>query len=1147
MGEELGGIGLSAIQGSVDKIAAEAPKTSQAIQSVKDASIDGFHEIHSDMEELNGYAFDIDQSVGEGGWFFNTLKQVLGHYEKEETDNLEAKNLQEAMVESLGDIIDFNDVTKLEDKQDKKKKPKASASTKFDDLKELPFAFGTLGAVITNAINNKDKGEKKGISGFFKGLMEGVGGIASLGVALLAFAGAALIFNFVDWGKAVIGMLAFTVFTIGMVALAKNLSKEQKDLTKFAESSLIMSAALGAFAISLYIASFLMSGKPVYIGDIELPAFSIGGAIAALVSFGLFELGMVGLAKLMGGSEADFMKFAAGSMIMTAALVTFSIGLVIASNIFANGINLGGFAKYINGGADNTVLKVDPIGAIAAIGTFIAFEAGLGLVARIMGSSTGDFIKFAAGSIIMSGALVAFAISLVVVSHLFTNGVNIDSLNIHLDPVDPKMALLGVGTFTAFMIAMAVLGAASQSTLQYMAILGAVSMLMSVSLILFAGAMAVVASVVSGDSLEVAGIKFQPPQGVVKNAFIGLAAMAGFMVAFAGLGALFLVPFAGAALAAGIAIASGILISIAAATVLMSKAMMLAGLAITGGTAEIAGEKYNLAPYNEANVDKFFSAMEHFIDRFKDMGDGLSKKSVKAIKMVNDAVMPIIKSMDKMLDVVIKAGQNYDDIMKIVGSDSNALDHLMDPVLYVILGHNLDGEGGLMHVANHMTKYGAKVLKLVGEALVPITDAMLNMIDVVVKAANNKQSISELMSSEGGMQMIEHLLDPVIWMILGTKLDGTGGLMWVAENMSKRSAKVLKMVAEAMVPLIDAMDKMLDVVVKAATLNSEDRTVEELVSEAMYNIDLIMIGGNGIKGFLPMFVAVAGKLGDTSKDAVEAISAMPPMVQALGDLVGVVAKAGELDPKKITTGIFGLNAMTNFLENFIDTIGRIIPGGIGGFFKKLGGGDPIEKLKEAHKYLQPGGEFYVLFQDLANIAKNFDGKGFENLAKVSVVSSFTTGMLESSVNFKDIMSNISKGLKEFTNPAPIDAITNSLQRLTTVQDIGNKFDPLYELANKQVALHSVASDLEKIANSYQKLGAADKLGRLNTDFSGNIQGPTVAEQRGTNDGEQKVQPVKKGEELTVIANILNEWHTKGVRVYGIDTGDKKKAVKTINI
>ena len=1133
---------------SLDQTAAAAQETNSNLAKSQQ-TLEGFTPAVKDTALIEAHTKSIANAVGEGtGWFHKTLTQILGYYESEEEDNVEAKSLQESMAESLSSILDFNGEISTENKLDKKektKKPKMNGQ--FNDLKELPFIYGTLGAVIANAINDKNKGEKKGISGFFKGLMEGIGGIAALGVALFAFAGATLLFNFVDWGSAVIGMLAFTVFTIGMVALAKTLSSEQKDLTKFAESSLIMSAALGAFAVSLYIASTLMSMKPINIGSISLPAFDVGGAILALVTFGIFEMGMASLAKKINKENGDFANFALVSLLMTAALVTFSVGLVIASNIFANGINLGGFAKYINGGADNTVLKIDPIGAIAAVGTFLLFETGLAGVARIMGKEVGNFTKFALGSIVMSGALVAFAISLVVVSHLFTNGVNIDSLNIHLDPVNPKMAILGVGTFTAFMIAMAVLANASSSVLGPMAILGAVSILMSTSLILFAGAMAVVASVVSGDSLEVAGIKFQPPQGVVKNAFIGLASMAGFMVAFAGLGALFLVPFAGAAMAAGIAIASGILISIAAATVLMSKAMMLAGLAITGGTAEIAGEKYNLAPYNEANVDKFFNAMEHFIDRFKDMGDGLSKKSVKAIKMVNDAVMPIIKSMDKMLDVVIKAGKNYDDIMKIVGGDSNALDHLMDPVLYVILGHNLDGEGGLMHVANHMTKYGAKVLKLVGEALVPITDAMLNMIDVVVKAANNKQSISELMSSEGGMQMIEHLLDPVIWMILGTKLDGTGGLMWVAENMSKRSVKVLKMVAEAMVPLIDAMDKMLDVVVKAATLNSENRTVEELVSEAMYNIDLIMIGGNGIKGFLPMFVAVAGKLGDTSKDAVEAISAMPPMVQALGDLVGVVAKAGELDPQKISTGIFGLNAMTNFLENFIDTIGRIIPGGVGGFFKKLGGGDPIEKLKDAHKYLQPGGEFYVLFQDLANIAKNFDGKGFENLGKVSVVSSFTTGMLESSVNFKDIMSNISKGLKEFTNPAPIDAITKSLQKLTEVQDIGNKFDPLYELANKQVALHSVASDLEKIANSYQKLGAADKLGRLNTDFSGNIQGPTVAEQRGSSEGEQKVQPVKKGEELAVIANILNEWNAKGVKVYGIDTGDKKKAVKTINI
>ena len=68
-----------------------------------------------------------------------------------------------------------------------------------------------------------------------------------------------------------------------------------------------------------------------------------------------------------------------------------------------------------------------------------------------------------------------------------------------------------------------------------------------------------------------------------------------------------------------------------------------------------------------------------------------------------------------------------------------------------------------------------------------------------------------------------------------------------------------------------------------------------------------------------------------------------------------------------------------------------------------------------------------------------------------------------------------------------------------------------------------------------------------TDFNGNIQGTSVAEQKGSSDGEKRVQPVQKGEELNVIANILNEWNVKGVKVFGIETNDKQKAVKTINI
>ena len=1131
---EIAGIGKASEQ------TAAAAKEGAAIQAKSQQTLEGFTPVVNSTIIIEKNSTSIANDVGEQGWFYNTLNQILGHYDTEEEDNNEAKSLQEAMVESLSDIIDFNDVTSTEnkiDKKDEKKKPKMNGQ--FNDLKDLPFVYGTLGAVIANAINEKNKGEKKGISGFFKGLMEGVGGIAALGVALLAFAGAALLFNFVDWGKAVIGMLAFTVFTIGMVALAKTLSKEQKDLVKFAESSLIMSAALGAFAVALYISSVLMSMKPIKIGSIELPAFDIGGALLALVTFGLFEAGMVVLAKKVGGDNGDFSKFALGSLLMTAALVTFSVGLVIASNIFANGINLGGFAKYINGGADSTVLKIDPIGAMAALGTFLAFELGMALVARVMGNSTGDFVKFAAGSIIMSGALVAFSVALVIVSNILTKGISMDVFGqqVDLPKVDILAAIAGVGTFVVFMVAMAVLANASSSVLGSMAILGAVSILMSVSLIAFSVAMIMAGTAVFGGEAVVFGQKIVVPTATGPKSLAAIPIMVGFLAAFAVMGI--------AAIYAGgpAALASGVLITISLATILMAKAMMLAGLAITGGEAEIEGKKYKLAPYNEPAVNMMFDVMENFIKKFADIAGEIKIKGAIAVAILGVALFPIIGAMKDMVDVVIKAGENHEAMMKIVSGDDNLLDHLMDPVLYVILGKNLDGKGGLAKVADDMGLWGAIVLKQVTASLIPIVDAMAKMIDVVIKAGDNYENIQKIVN--GDMNVLDHLLDPVLYVIRGR--DGKGGLAYVADQMGFWGAKTLKVVAEAMIPIIEAMDKMIDVVAKAATLGTPEMPIETLVSVSMYNLGLIMEGGPGIRGFIPMFVSTAESLKKTSKNAVEAISAMPPMVQALGDLVGVVAKAGELDPQKITTGIFGLNAMTNFLENFIDTIGRIIPGGVGGFFKKLGSGDPIDKLKDAHKYLQPGGEFYVLFQDLANIAKTFDGKGFENLGKVSVVSSFTTGMLESSVNFKDIMSNISKGLKEFTNPAPIDAITNSLQRLTTVQDIGNKFDPLYELANKQIALHSVASDLEKIASSYEKIGAADKLGRLNTDFSGNIQGQTVAEQRGSSEGEQRVQPVKKGEELTVIANILNEWHTKGVRVYGIDTGDKKKAVKTINI
>ena len=87
----------------------------------------------------------------------------------------------------------------------------------------------------------------------------------------------------------------------------------------------------------------------------------------------------------------------------------------------------------------------------------------------------------------MSGALVAFSLSLVIVSKLFTEGVSIGKYS--LPPVDMKMALIGVGTFLVFLGIVTALALAGGGAAGPLALFAGVSMLMSVALVAFSVAM----------------------------------------------------------------------------------------------------------------------------------------------------------------------------------------------------------------------------------------------------------------------------------------------------------------------------------------------------------------------------------------------------------------------------------------------------------------------------------------------------------------------------------------------------------------------------------------------------------------------------------------------------------------------------------
>lgn len=1131
-------------------------------------SLDGVTEIKSDFTEANAHLQNIENVIGEslgkkGGWFSSTLDKILGHNEDVEQGDKEARELQQGVIDSLGDMIDYNEVTSKETKMDKKKKGKVGSSSKFDDLKDLPWEFATLGAVLSNAITNKDKDKKGGgISGFFKGLMEGVGGIAALGVALLAFAGAALIFNFVDWGKAVIGMLAFTVFIIGMVAIAKVLAKDQKNLVEFAKASLIMSAALGVFAISLWLTSAVVSAREFNLGPIHIAAFDIKSALLGIGMFLLFELGLAGIARLIKKDMGDFTNFAKGSILMSAALVAFSLALVVVSNVMA--------AKEFN----ILGLHLDAIDlkqAMIGVGLFLGFELGLAIVARIAGQNMGEFMKFAGASLLMTVALVAFTLSLVVVSGILTNGVHIGEWN--LPAVDLPMAIAGVGLFLGFLLAVVGITFVAQNFMGQIAIFGAISLLMSASLILFSFAM-IAASLIFGGEADLGPLgHFSVPEGSGLKAIGAIALFAGFMAAFAGLGMLFMIPFAGAAMAAGIAIASGILLSIGMVTILMANAMALAGLVATGGEMEWAGKRYKMEKADIKKINDAFRPMADkggLIDLTVDLGAKVKKNLgwFGAVAIANLGM--IIDVIDKMAHVIAESMLVKVKVEKEGGTwDTHVMDGCLDYVLEVV--------DKLAVVAGKMSWFAAIKMPIIAKSMIPIIEAMDKIVDVIEKALTMRLRLERegvKFSGPGTIdpKILNGICDPVLQVLLGPNMDGNGGLAGAADSMGFWGALMLPKITSAMVPIAETISILVDTIEKAATLGGNAENAKKLIDQGIDNMTYLMVGDGSTEssgalwwkketitgGFVGMFNTIVKgveKIGSSAdslhamKDLAEDLVAVFEAVAKIqgidiGDVGSVVAKFGEMLGQKSSWSI-----SFSWRKGF--TVEKNKATGLMGIIEALSEVDSKD-LKTAS---ENASNLKGLVEGIAaamEACKVLSGDGFAELAGVPDFSNFKKQMDK----FDDGMKYLAKGyerVKDIPNNW-LDKMGDSFERIS--QANLNNLDKMAAFSEKASALGKTADNIERIASALKKVNKENAANALSagadTLFSaaGNIL-DSIADKVGGNKGKQDAAKSnsKTPVELQKIATIISKWDTNGVKVYGLgDTEEaKEKAVRTLSI
>ena len=103
---------------------------------------------------------------------------------------------------------------------------------KPEHLMQLPVEF-SMGYLLiydqlvkmsgTEGTAKKEKKESRtsgGIGGFFSNLLKGAEGLALIAVGLIAFTGAMILFQFIQWEPAMTGLIAFGLFVLGMTTLS---------------------------------------------------------------------------------------------------------------------------------------------------------------------------------------------------------------------------------------------------------------------------------------------------------------------------------------------------------------------------------------------------------------------------------------------------------------------------------------------------------------------------------------------------------------------------------------------------------------------------------------------------------------------------------------------------------------------------------------------------------------------------------------------------------------------------------------------------------------------------------------------------------------------------------------------------------------
>ena len=737
---------------------------------------------------------------------------------------------------------------------------------------------------------DKNPAGKKGIKDVFTDLMSGVGSIGKLALALLAFAGAALIFAAVNWGMAMVGLAMFGLFIAGSIMLIKLVAKnvDPDKMTAFAQFARDLSLGLILFGVAMAIMGIvIVLMGPAILGLIAMGLFFIMfSALGAMVAW-IAKGGMEDFAKGTQKLSFSLLLFAVTMLLMPFIAMWALRGIIYALPImavfflfallgaFVAKVSKGGMKDFADGSfklslalllfaatmvilfllATQGFLGIVPPmlskefwkGPMLIMGVFLVFVALGALISKF----SGELKKFAIGSILLTIALILFSLGLLVMHWVYKKMMEDGGPMVGFDDyLVPFSVILIMGLFVAFM-ALGVIASKCMGDLIKFAI---ASILMAIGLIVFAIAL---------------NMLIEVGQKIIENPLAFIIPMLSYIVLLA----IFTV--------IGIALASGAIIGIAlfaVATILMSVGLILFAVALN--MLLDIGERVIENPLALAAA---LGAMAFVL-----IGVGLLAIPA-AIAMV--AGLLFIAATLLITPALFLWGQAF-KIMQENVPDEEAIDLFLKMVRYT------------------MGQFGFGMLIAAAKAIPAALVAFLatTLIAGVFIMTGKAFEVAIEIYEKSKQYDVEELMKPTIDLIY--KISGIAKNL---EGVSLESAIAFKIILDATLGGIERIVAMMDALADPKMLEKIPPAVKafEKIIQDFFGIDPDRAQWNGQYLTLLGLMKAIDKTGTSlSEGQLRAAQALVPLTEALGNITDMIIKLQETD---VDPGIASLKKMFPFM------------------------------------------------------------------------------------------------------------------------------------------------------------------------------------------------------------------------------------------